>query len=465
MSACSVYLSTDLFTDLFPDRLIRDIHPNCKKTVVKKQLKKQLQKTDYKTTMKILMVTPYLGPVYGGIATVVPKIVEALGKQPLEIDLITTNANDTNKLDVPLNTWIEQAGLQGRYRVQYFASWNRNDFIVSAALLRWLWQNVGAYDLLHSHTLFTPLMDMAHLIAQIKRVPYVMTPHGMLEPWALAYKAWKKRLYYRLVEKRSLKKAAAIQALTAVEVGQIQSLGLTKTALVPNGIYCDRFENMPSADLFYQRYPALTGKSLILFLGRIDPKKGLDLLARAFAPIASTYPNAHLVVAGPDSINFLPTAAGYFEAAGCLARVTFTGMLNGDLKFSALAAASVYVAPSRSEGFSMSILEGMASALPCVFTTGCNFTEAAEAGVAYETAIDGEAIAQALLRCFEKPDAAKAMGDRAKQFIFDHYTWERIAERLAGAYANIVNPASSATASSATAAVNAMPVKPAPSTP
>ncbi len=389
--------------------------------------------------MKILMIAPYLGPVYGGIATVVPEIVGALGKQPLTIDLVTTNANDATKLAVPLNTWIEQGNEQTPYRVQYFASWNRNDFVLSRDLLQWLWRHASDYDLIHTHTLFTPLMDMAHAIAQIKRIPYVMTPHGMLEPWALAYKAWKKKLYYRLVEGRSLQKAAAIQALTSVEVEQIRDLGLKKTALVPNGIHCKQFEQLPTTQLFYDQYPHLKDKSLILFLGRIDPKKGLDLLAAAFAPLAKAYPNAHLVVAGPDSIDFLPTAKAYFETAGCVEQTTFTGMIKGDLKLAALSAASVYVAPSRSEGFSMSILEGMAAALPCIFTTGCNFAEAREAGVAHEVAIDSTAISEALFSCFAEPAEAQAMGKQAKQFIFDNYTWDSIARRLANEYADILN--------------------------
>lgn len=393
------------------------------------------------------MIAPYLGPVYGGIAKVVPEIVEALGKQPLTIDLITTNANDTTKLAVPLNAWIEQGDSESPYRVQYFASWNRNDLVLSSDLLRWLWQHASDYDLIHTHTLFTPLMDMAHAIAQIKRVPYIMTPHGMLEPWALAYKAWKKKLYYGLVEGRSLQKAAAIQALTSVEIEQIRALGLQKTVLVPNGIHCKQFEQLPPKQLFYDQYPHLKDKSLILFLGRIDPKKGLDLLAAAFTPLAKAYPNARLVVAGPDSINFLPTAEAYFETVGCTKQVTFTGMIKGDLKLAALAAASVYVAPSRSEGFSMSILEGMAAALPCVFTTGCNFAEAHEADVAHEVAIDGVAISEALFNCFAEPAEAMAMGKRARQFIFNHYTWDSIARRLASAYADIlgvpfeINPA------------------------
>lgn len=385
--------------------------------------------------MKILMITPYLASVYGGIASVVTELVKALNNQQISVDLITTNANDVGYLDVPLNTWIEHSN----YRVRYFYSWHRNDFILSPELSRWLWLHATDYDLLHTHTLFSPLVALVHKICQLKQIPYIMTPHGMLEPWALAYKAWKKRVYYRLFEQKALQQALAIQALTAVEVEQLHLLGFNKCVQIPNGIHRCQFEQLPPTRVFYDIFPHLKGKSLVLFLGRIDPKKGLDLLAKAFARVAVAYPNAHLVIAGPDSINFLPTAQGYFEQAGCAQQVSFTGMLKSNLKFSALAAAQFYVAPSYSEGFSMSILEGMASALPCIFTTGCNFSEAYKAGVAYEVAIDADAIATALLNCFQYPARAVEMGQRAQQFVFEHYTWDSIAQQLGKAYASILN--------------------------
>ena len=385
------------------------------------------------------MITPYLAPVYGGISAVVPEIVRALGRQqlnnlPLSVDLITTNASDATHLDVPLNQWISEE----HHRTRYFASWHRNDFILSGGLLRWLWKNVENYDIVHTHTLFTPLIDLCHGICQLKQVPYVMTPHGMLEPWALAYKAWKKRLYFNWIEARSLTKAAAIQALTTIERQQIQSLGFQQTLIVPNGIHAKQFDTLPSAQLFYETYPQLKDKDCILFLGRLDPKKGLDLLAQAFAQVHQTYPNTHLIVAGPDSIHFMPTAQSYFADAGCSDNVTFTGMVKGDLKLSMLAAAKLYVAPSYSEGFSMSILEGMAAALPCVFTTHCNYPEAMATGVAKEVEAKGEAIAQALLDYLHSPPQAKEIGQQARQFVFDHYSWKSIAQRLARDYADLL---------------------------
>jgi glycosyltransferase involved in cell wall biosynthesis len=262
----------------------------------------------------------------------------------------------------------------------------------------------------------------------------------MLEPWALSYKAWKKRLYYTLLEKPALERASAIQMLASTEAERTRALNLkAPLVIIPNGIHPQDFEYLPEPELFYQNFPDTRHKTLVIFLGRIDPKKGLDLLATAFAQVHSNFPQTHLIVAGQDNIGFLPTARSYFAQAGCLDSVTFTGMLTGALKYAALAAASVYVAPSYSEGFSMSVLEGMASGLPCVITTGCNFPEAATAQAAHVANINADEIARALIQCLSNPQQAKEMGQRARQLILEHYTWDSIAAQLKEVYTSVIN--------------------------
>ena len=113
-------------------------------------------------------------------------------------------------------------------------------------------------------------------------------------------------------------------------------------------------------------------------------------------------------------------------------------MLKGSLKQAALTAASFYVSPSYSEGFSMSVLEGMASGLPCVITTGCNFPEAAAAKVAYVVDIDADAVADALINCLSNPQQSKEIGERAREFIFENYTWEQAAKKLSQVYEDII---------------------------
>ncbi|MGA7937431.1 MAG: glycosyltransferase [Kovacikia sp.] len=384
--------------------------------------------------MKILMVIPYLASVYGGPTKVVKELSYSLGQLGISVDLITTDADGAQKLETPLQTWIDER----YYRIQYFSCLHRNDLIFSLPLLIWLLKNIHAYDVVHTHNRFAPLTLLTEGICQLRQVPYITTCHGMLEPWALSYKAWKKRLYFSLLERPALQNARVLHALTTAEASNIHLLKIpTPTTVIPNGIHCHEFAALPDPAVFYQQFPELRGKSLILFLGRIDPKKGLDLLALAFARVQAQFPETHLVIAGPDSIGFLPLARKFFATAGCQEAVTFVGMLSGSLKQAALAAASMYVAPYYSEGFSMSVLEGMATGLPCVITTGCNFPEAATAGVAQVVDIQANAIADALLQLLQSPADARAMGDRARNYVFQNYTWHEIARKFEQVYAAI----------------------------
>lgn len=297
--------------------------------------------------MKVLIVTPSLGPVFGGPTKAVLELAQALSDQGVAVDIVTTNANGSENLNVPLCQWLEVKP----YRVQYFPRWQIKDYTVSLALTLWLLRHAQAYDLLHIHSVFSYPVLPAAWACWLYKIPMIRTPHGMLEPWALAYKAGKKRLYYAFLEKPALQKSAAVHALNDAEAKNIRALKLKMpVVVVPNGIRRSEFEFLPSPEVFYQTFPQLRGKQLIIFLARIDPKKGLDLLAPAFAEVRRQFPQAHLVVAGPDDTGFLPQAQEYFSQAGCLDQVTFTGMLTGSDKLAALSVSSLYVLPSYSEG-------------------------------------------------------------------------------------------------------------------
>ena len=377
--------------------------------------------------MKILFVIPALGSVYGGPSQCVLDLAQVLGDRGIELDIVTTTANGATQLNVPTHAWIKEKS----YRIQYFPYWNLLDYKLSWSLTHWLFQHVADYDLVHTNAIFSYTNLPAHWACQLYQIPYIMTPHGMLEPWALSYNSWKKKLYFYLFEKLSLQRATAIQALASTEAINLQRLGIkSPVVIVPNGIHQNNFQNLPN--------PETRHKMLILFLGRIDPKKGLDLLAAAFKKVHAQFPQTHLIIAGPDNIGFSPTVKRYFAEVNCLEAVTFTGMLTGSLKFAALAAADLYVAPSYSEGFSMSVLEGMASGLPCVITTGCNFPESKIEKAALVVDIDAKHIADALLLCLVNPEEAKQMGDRARQFIFENYTWNNIAYKMEQIYSKIL---------------------------
>jgi glycosyltransferase involved in cell wall biosynthesis len=145
--------------------------------------------------------------------------------------------------------------------------------------------------------------------------------------------------------------------------------------------------------------------------------------------VRGRFPHTHLVVAGPDTVGHTAAARGFLEANGCADAGAFAGLLEGDMKQGALAAASVFVAPSYSEGFGISVLEAMAAGLPCVLTDGCNFTEAgaAEAARIVSTG-DTDRFAAELLDLLNQPEAARIMGARARELVLGRYTWSAVAE-------------------------------------
>jgi glycosyltransferase involved in cell wall biosynthesis len=286
--------------------------------------------------MKILIVIPALGNVYGGTSKIVLELAESIGKLGVDVDVVATNANGENTLDVDLNQWI----IQNHYRVRYFSYLNFIDYKFTLSMSQWLFSNVSSYNLVHTHAIFSYPVLVAYWMCQLHKIPYIATPHGMLEPWALAYKIWKKKLYFNWLEKPALQKASAIQMLASTEAERIKNLDLKPPlVIVPNGIHREDFASLPDPEIFDQQFPETKNKRLIIFLGRIDPKKGLDLLAPAFAQAYQTFPDTHLIIAGPDNTGFLPTAQSYFIKAGCSHAVTFTGMLTGNIKYAALAAA------------------------------------------------------------------------------------------------------------------------------
>ncbi len=386
--------------------------------------------------MNILMVIPAVGPVYGGPSEVVISISDALAKLGHRVDIATTAANGRGDLSVPINRWIDKNGV----RIRYFPHAAVRQYIFSREFGAWASSNVGRYDIMHVHTVFSVFNLSAYSAAKNHRVPYVLTPHGMWDPWALRSKKLKKKAFFYLFEKAAAENACAVQYCTDQERRKAADLGLKNaTIVIPNGVSSGLLESKVSPDQFFERFPGLKNKRIVLFMSRIDPKKGLDLLIDGFAKIKSSYEDARLVIAGPDNTGYAAKVKKLCVLTGCSDSVVFTGMLTGDLKWSALAAADIFALPSYSEGFSVAILEAMSQGLPCVFTDRCNFDEAESSAAAVITRTDPTSVAAALKSLLNDPDGAKNIGKNAKKLIESKYTWDKVAQELADGYQTILS--------------------------
>jgi glycosyltransferase involved in cell wall biosynthesis len=301
---------------------------------------------------------------------------------------------------------------------------------------------VGEHALAHLHGVWDPLLYAVARAARAIGRPYVVTPHGMLDPWSLAQKRWKKRLAFALGWRAMLDRAAALHLLNADEKGLIVDLGIRAPGVViPNGIDPAEFDPPPDPVVFRRRLTALGDHPYVLFLGRLHYKKGLDYLADAFRIVAERDPVVHLVVAGPDD-----GARSDFErrvaAAGLADRVHVPGAVYGPEKLSAVAGAACFCLPSRQEGFSVAILEALACGTPAIVSDACHFPEVAEVGAGEVVPLDATAIAAALGRVLADAGRRERMGEAGRGLVTARFTWPAIAARTIETYAGMVGAGS-----------------------
>ncbi len=294
---------------------------------------------------------------------------------------------------------------------------------------------IARADVVHLHGLWQRQTRVGGAAARRASVPYLVAAHGMAEPWAMRQKRWKKRIYAAMVEGRVLRRAACLHALTRPEIGHLRALAPgAAVALVPNGVDLAPFDDLPPRSALESQHPELAGKFLLLFLGRLHPKKGLDLLAGAFGELKRDFPDLHLLLAGSDD-----GALGPFEAQakglGVEDRVTKLGHVSGEAARKAWGAADAFVLPSYSEGFSMAVLEALAARKPALITTACHFPELAEAGAGVVVEPTAEGVTGGLRSLLERSAAERAeLAERGRSLVESRYTWDRQAERLEEVY-------------------------------
>lgn len=298
---------------------------------------------------------------------------------------------------------------------------------------------VSDVDCLHVHAVWEELQHQACQIARRSGVPYIVSPHGMLDPWSLAQGRGRKRAYLILRLRRILNGAAAIHCTTRTEAKLLEPLRLASNkVVVPNGIDLaefadDAFES--SAASFLQQYPQLVGKTLLLFLSRLHPKKGLDLLLPAFARAKTD--DVVLVLAGPGDQAYRDQLARDVRRLGIENRVVFTGMLHNKERVAALRAADLYVLPSYQENFGIAVVEALAAGTPVIISDQVNLAdELRTKGVGAIVSTNEDSLCVALEHWLSNADmrerAASAAPAVARKYAFDQVAqqWSDVHRRL-----------------------------------
>jgi glycosyltransferase involved in cell wall biosynthesis len=295
------------------------------------------------------------------------------------------------------------------------------------------------FDVVHAHDAWSALSRSAMSLAYKLKIPFVLLPNGMFDPWSMSQKRWKKQLVLASGYRKLLNHALFIHTGNLDEKAGVQQVGITAPiVIIPNGIYPDEFDPLPAPGQFYKAHPELKNRPFILFLSRLHYKKGLDYLADAFAKLAPLHADLQLVVAGPDD-GAGATFRQAIELKSLTDRVHLVGPIFGPDRFTALTDAACFCLPSRQEGFSIAILEAMACAKPVVITSACHFPEVAEHGAGEVVPLESQAIAEALHRLISNPAASESMGQNGRNLVLSNYTWPAISAQLVSSYQQYAN--------------------------
>jgi glycosyltransferase involved in cell wall biosynthesis len=386
--------------------------------------------------MKILHVIANLAPRYGGPSLACWQMARAVARLGHQVSIYTTNQDGPGELAVPVDRPVWRDGVE----VRYFPIQTPRFWGTSLPLALALRRKVPASDLVHIHSLYLFHDLVAGHWCRRFAVPYLMRPHGTLDPFIYRRHRRRKRLMEHLFEHRNIRQAAALHFTTAAEAKLAAPFTFqTPSLVVPLGINFEDFAVLPEPGEFRRRYPDIGDRPLILFFGRINFKKGLDILAQAFGAVARRRPDVHLVIAGPDNEGWGARVRTWLGEQGVLDRTTFTGMLLGPEKLAVLRDASLFVLPSYSENFGLAVVEAMAAGLPVIISDQVNiWREVHEFGAGKIIPCDPDPLAHVIMELLEDPVLAKNIGQRGIALVRARYQWENIAKLLEVAYSNIL---------------------------
>jgi glycosyltransferase involved in cell wall biosynthesis len=359
---------------------------------------------------------------YGGIAHSVPALcANVVRHSQCRNQLMAVTSRDERAFDAHTAQIPFQRVRQPRWRV-----------LAERAVAAELGRLPECFDVLHVHGIWGPHTAGGCSYAWRSRTPYLISIHGMMTPWALAEKKWRKKVYWPLVEKRHFDRARCIRALTYEEAKDIRQMGVrTPVCVVPNGVDAPAAGD---AEALYAEHPGLRGARLTLFMSRLQASKGPELLCRAWA-MAGLRDDQHLLIAGPGEPAYVERLKELTRELGIDGAVHFLGMLSGERKAAAMRASSFFVLPSESEGLSNAILEAMAAGLVPIVSDGCRFPEAESSGAGLVVARNPAAWGEALSGALSLPVASVAeMGSKARQLVESRYSWPVVVGHMVQVY-------------------------------
>ena len=384
--------------------------------------------------MKLLHVVSSYWPAtrYGGTIVSVHGLCRALAKRGHDVHVYTTSVDGPNDSPVPHGEPVDVDGV----KVWYFRSSSFRRIYFAPALRRQLRRSVSEFDAVHTHAIYLWPLWAAAREARRAGVPYVVSTRGMLEKDLIERKSalWKAAVI-GFAEKTNLEGAAAIHVTSRREAAEAEAFGfgLRRVSEIPNGVDFKRAGGAASPPIAQ----TIAGGPYVLFLGRINWKKGLDRLIEAMAHA----PGVRAIVAGNDEERYQPALAALAQRAGLESQVVFTGPVHGADKTALIEGARALVLPSYSENFGNVVLEAMAAGRPVIVTREVGLADLVrESGGGLVSDGTPEDLGDVIGRLAHDAGAADALGQRGRA-VAERYSWDSIAAQMETLYESVRRPA------------------------
>lgn len=383
--------------------------------------------------MHILHISPYYVPAYtfGGVVAAVEGLAQATAARGHQVtvlttDVLTLSARHTGSSTETIN------GVQVMRCRNWMYPLRRLNLSTPFGIQAQLEHLLPSVDVVHLHEFRTVENLLTVPAVRDADRPLILSPHGTLtqSTGRSTLKIW----WDRLLSPRIAPAISQIIALAQAEADDVravwQQFGTPPPIqIIPNGVNPQQFASLPDGAIFRERY-GLGNGAVVLFMGRLHRRKGVEELAQAF--LAANIQGAKLVLAGPDE-GMLPTLQRLQTPD-----IILTGYLNAEQRLQALAAADLFALPATGEGLSMAVLEAMAAGVPVLLSPGCNLPEAAEAGAGQIVQPQVETLTQALRDLLADRDGLQQMGAQARQLVQDRFTWAQVAASMEVVYQQLI---------------------------
>lgn len=383
--------------------------------------------------MRVLHIMPTLEPAYGGPVQALLGLATAQARAGLCVRVLSPFRSDAGFGNAD---WLRDEGVSVDLIGPTIGPLAWHPQLASR-----LASAVAHTDIVHIHAVWEQVQHVAARLARRTRKPYIVRPCGMLTTWALhrqsLHKWLKKRVYISLRLRKTLNRAAAIHYTTELEREWTTPLGIRARAIVePSGFDISEFEHLPERGGFRSKL-RIGERPLVVFLGRIFPGKGLEILVPAFAQMPRD--DVTLAIVGPDTDGYQSYVESLIENHGLRDRVFFPGMLRGSEKIEALVDADLFCLPSDHENFGLAVIEALAASTPVVVSDQVGVHhQITEGGVGSAVSREPSTLGSELSAWLGDPERLHDAARRARPFVQERFTWERIARRWTEHYRALI---------------------------